>query len=163
MRRGSLRSFLSDVSFRQLRQFDEAILRRLRVDERDAAAGVAEARHFVGQREALRLELGERLVDVLDLEADVIEAPLPLRDHALVLAVGALAGDELDHRFADVIERELALVVLLRAPERDAEAALPELAARLGVLDHDPDMLDTLDFHNRSACVLQRFSIAWSD
>src|SRR5687768_4081601 len=103
----------------QLRELDQAVLRRLGVDEGDARAGVADARLLVEQRYPLGLQLGQRLVDVLDFEADVVQPALAFRHHALVLAVGALAGDQLDHRLADVVERELAPVVLLHAAERD--------------------------------------------
>src|SRR5688500_14390696 len=149
---------------RQLGELDQAVLRCLGIDEGDARAGVADARLLVEQRYPLGLQLGERLVDVLDLEADVVQPALAFRDHALVLAVGALAGDQLDHRLADVVERELAPVVLLLAAERNAEAAFPQLAARFGIADHHSNVLDTLHFHGEyplwvmgyGLCVLRR-------
>src|SRR5688572_29509941 len=118
------------VPRRQLGELDEAVLRRPGVDEGDARAGMSDARLLVEQRYPLRLQLGQRLVDVLDLEADVVQPALAFRHHALVLAVRALAGNQLDHRLADVVERELAPLVLLHPTQGDAEAVLPQLAAR---------------------------------
>src|SRR5688572_15305992 len=59
-----------------LRQLDQAVLGSLRIEEGDAAALVADPRHLVDQRNALRLELGERSVDILDLETDVVQPAL---------------------------------------------------------------------------------------
>src|SRR5262245_13487451 len=131
----------------QLGELDKAILRRLRIDERDAAAGMADPRRLVDQWNPLRLELRQCLVDVLDLEADVVEPTLPLRDHALVLAVGTLAGDQLDHRLSDVVERELPLLVLLLPAQRNSEAPFPQPAAGFGVFDDHSYVLYALYLH----------------
>src|SRR5262245_42452230 len=112
---------------------------------------MADPRRFVDQGDPLRLELCQRLVDVLDLEADVVEPTLSLRDHALVLTVGALAGDQLDHRLSDVVERELPLLVLLLPAQWNSEAPFPQPAAGFSVLDDYSHVLDTLDLHIRSS------------
>lgn len=61
----------------ELREFNQAILGGRRVDEGDPATGVADARHRVEQRNSLGLQLGQRLVDILDLEADLIFMVVP--------------------------------------------------------------------------------------
>jgi hypothetical protein len=86
----------------------------------------------------------------------VIEPAPARRHHALVLAVGSLAGNQLDHRFADVIERKLAPVVLLLAAERDAEATFPQPPARLRVFHDHAYVLYPLDLHFR----FTRFSLS---
>src|SRR5258705_8005423 len=65
----------------QLREFDQAVFGGGRIDESDAAAGVTEARHLIEQRDAFGFEFGERLVDVLDFKADVIEPAFAFGDH----------------------------------------------------------------------------------
>ena len=62
------------ASCRQFRQFDQHIAGGRRIEERDARAAMADARRLVAQLYALRLQFGERAVDVLDLEADVEQA-----------------------------------------------------------------------------------------
>ena len=108
---------------------------------------MTDARHLVDKRDPLLLQFGQRLVDVLHLEADVIEAAFSLRDHALVLAVGCGAGNELNHGFAHRVQGQLADGICFGAAQRDAEAVFPELSARLDVSHDDPDMLDAFDFH----------------
>src|SRR5262245_54261104 len=108
---------------------------------------MADPRRFVDQGDPLRLELCQRLVDVLDLEADVVEPALPLRDHALVLAVGALAGDQLDHRLSDVVERELPLLVLLLPAQRNSEAPFPQPAAGFGISHYYTHVFYSLYLH----------------
>ena len=51
----------------------------LGVDERDQVAAGADSGRFVDQRDALCLQLGEGGMDVLDLEADVVQARAPWR------------------------------------------------------------------------------------
>src|SRR5262245_36131520 len=66
---------------RHFGELDQAALGAGGIEIGDAAARVSAPRHLVDQRNALRLELLERLVDVLDLEADVIDAGLALVAH----------------------------------------------------------------------------------
>ena len=67
------------------------------------------ARHFVDERDALGFEFRERFVDILDFEADVIQAALAVGNHARVLALWCGARNQLDHRLADGVEREFYL------------------------------------------------------
>jgi hypothetical protein len=53
------------MPLRQLRELDQAVLRRLRIDKRNAAAGMTDARFRVEQRDPIRLQLGQSFVDVL--------------------------------------------------------------------------------------------------
>src|SRR5262245_8094868 len=102
---------------RKLRQLDETVLRCLRIEESDAAAGMPDSGDFVEKRYALLLQFRQRVVDVLDLETDVIEPAFAFFYHAGVLAVGRRASDQFDHRLADRIERQPPLRVFLGAPE----------------------------------------------
>ena len=76
-----------------------------RVQECDGALG-APARGAVDQLEAIDLEADERLGEVRDLEADVVEALALVREEAgdAGRVVGGL--DELDLRLADREERD---------------------------------------------------------
>ena len=76
-----------------------------RVDERHRSFG-ASARRRVDELEALDLEAQQRLGEVRDLEADVVE-PLPLRGEESGDA-GRVVGrlDELDLRLADPEKRD---------------------------------------------------------
>ena len=66
---------------------------------------------------------------------------------AQFLAMGEM--EELDHRFADRIERELVRPSgrVLDGVEPDAEHVLPQVPARFQIADYDADMLDALDLH----------------
>src|SRR5687767_8188952 len=132
---------------RQFRQLDEAVLGGGGIEKGDAAAGVADTRHLVEQWNPLPLQFRKRFVDILDLEADMIEPALALRDHARVLAVGRRSGDQLDHGSAHRIQREPPLRILLHAAQRDAETILPEPPARFGVPHYHANVLDALDLH----------------
>jgi len=61
---------VSAVALRQLRQLDQDVAGCGRIDERDARAGMPDARRLVAELDALPFELGQRAVDVVDLEAD---------------------------------------------------------------------------------------------
>ena len=100
---------------------------RARVDERDRALGAA-ARRRVDQLEAVDLEAEQRLGEVGDLEADVVEA-LALRGQEARDA-GRVVGrlDQLDLGLADRQERDpdaVGLDVHDRL-ELEAEQVAPE-------------------------------------
>ena len=57
------------VPRRNLRQFDQNVAGRFRIDEGDAAPAMTGAGFLVQQLDALGLQLIERTVDVVDLEA----------------------------------------------------------------------------------------------
>src|SRR5262245_7061700 len=62
------------VTGRQLRELDEHVAGRRRIDEGDARPAVTDAWRLVAQFDALGPQLVERAVDVFHLEADVEEA-----------------------------------------------------------------------------------------
>jgi hypothetical protein len=64
-----------------------------------------------------------------------------------VLALGRRAGNQLDHRLADRVERQPPPLIGFRAAQRNAEAVFPQLPALLDVANDDADVLDALDFH----------------
>src|SRR5262249_54310862 len=99
------------------------------------------------QRYPLLLQLRQRGVDVLDLEADVVQPALALGDQARMPAVGLVPGDQLDHGLTDGIESERADIVRLDAAKLAAKAALPQLPARFRVPHYHADVLDALDLH----------------
>src|SRR5688572_7428181 len=137
-------------------ELDQTPFGAFRVEIRDPEAGVTNTWNLIDQRHALGLELGERLVDVLDFEADVVDAGLAVVAHLRELAVRLDAREELDHRFPDGIERELvgAAGRVLGFVELDAENGLPEVAARFEIANDDADVLDALDLH---CCPLSSF------
>src|SRR5262245_38277427 len=101
------------VTGRELRELDQHLAGRGRVDEGDARAAVADPWSLVAELHALGLELGEGAVDILHLEADVEQAgalladppgdpgvrPLPLQQ----LQIGLAHGQHRQTRVTDLL------------------------------------------------------------
>src|SRR3954462_11501859 len=113
----------------QFSKLDQTVLCGGWIEKRDAAACVTDAWHLVEQGNAFRFELGKCFIDVLHLEADVIETAFTVCNHARKLAVGCRAGEQLHHRVAHRIKREPPYRRFFDAAERNAEAVFPQLAA----------------------------------
>jgi hypothetical protein len=75
---------------RHFGELEQDVAGRFRVDEGDAAIAVADHRGLVEERRALGLQLGERGVDILDLEADVKKALPLLATHSATREEGAI-------------------------------------------------------------------------
>jgi len=127
-------------------------------------AARTEARHLVDERHSRGLEAGERLVEILDLEADVMQPGPALVEEPLQADVGGLLGgrsagrDQLDlgwrirarnrrAAFAATQKehvRPLVFDVLARLLDQ-IEHSLQARASGVAVADGYGDMVDTLD------------------
>ena len=119
---------------------------RVRVQEADAA-GDADARLLVDQLRAARLQRGQVAVDVIDLEADVVQAL------ALALEIARDAGvrhdglQQLDLAVAERQERRLHALLLdrLQLVHVQAERVAVEAHRLVHVAHDDADVVDFLD------------------
>src|SRR5437867_701984 len=144
-----------------LHQLHEHVRRRGGVEEGDPRPPVAHARALVEQTDALGAELGKRALDVLDLEADVVETFPLLGDPPG--RVGPVAGglQQLQVRFADRVHRDLRLVLrkVLFVLQRESELLLEDLHGLPQVPHRDGHVLHTLDLHQVLPAERRRTSI----
>jgi hypothetical protein len=96
------------------------------------------------------LELGQRPVDVLDLEADVKEAGAVIADPSRHARLGAFALQQLDVGLADRQHGQAGLADLLLVFERQAESVLQQIKGLRQRLHREGDVLDALDLHRGS-------------
>src|SRR5215831_18498176 len=151
MRSARPRSGVSAVTGRQLGQLDQDISGGGRIEEGDPRSAVPDTRRFVAQRDALLLELRQRAIDVLHLEADVKEARALLADPLRDARFGSLALEQLDVRLADRQHGETRLADLLLVLEGQAERVLQQFDRLPERVHGDGDVLDALDVHGRSS------------
>src|SRR5207244_797866 len=102
---------MASVTFGDLGQLDQDVGRRRRIDEGDAAAPVARARRLVDELHALGAQLCEGALDVLDLQADVVQALAFLGDPLAGLRLRSGGLEELEVGAADRVHGDLRLVI----------------------------------------------------
>src|SRR6185369_11305334 len=115
--------------------------------EGDARAAVADARRLVAELDALLLELGQRAVDVLDLEADVKETGPLLANPPGHARLRTLTLQQLDVGLADRQHGQAGLADLLLVLRGEAERVPQQVHGLAERVHRDRDVLHALDLH----------------
>jgi hypothetical protein len=124
-------------------ELDEDAVESVGMDEGDLA-GEAAARLFIDELNTLRLELGELGVDVVRLEADVMEAFAFAFEVASDAGVGHDGFEQLEEGVAEIEERGAHALVLddLFGKERHAEFVAIERERFVHAVDDDAGVVD---------------------
>src|SRR3954470_6609118 len=101
----------ADRLLRALPQLGEDAVSALRVNERDLRAARADLRFLIDQRCALRLELRERADEIVDLDADVMQALAALLEKLRHARARVGRTDQLDATHAVAEDRRAHFLI----------------------------------------------------
>src|SRR5580698_10327660 len=137
------------MSRRQLRQLDQHIPGRRRINKRNARPAMPDPRRLVPQLHALRLQLRQRAIDVLHLEADMKQPSALLLNPLRNPGLRPLTLQQLQIGLAHRQHRQPRLADLLLVLHIDPERIPQQIHRLLQAVHRDRDMLHALDLHGR--------------